>query len=60
MHLGTGLTKASDAMMVVPQSLDGASVFSMCFLEEFTDYDMLMDLGEGTNDLTPRDGTLMR
>ena len=27
-------------------------MFSMCFPEEFTNYDMLMDLGEGTNDVT--------
>ena len=55
MHLGIGLTKASDAMMVAPQSLDRASVFYMCFLEEFTDYDLLMDPGEGTDDMTPHD-----
>ena len=47
MHLGTWLIEASDAMMVTPQSPDRASVFSMCFPEEFTDYDLLMDPGEG-------------
>ena len=30
-------------------------MFSMCFLKEFTNYDMLMDLGEGIDDLTPHD-----
>ena len=42
-------------MMVVPQSPDQDNVFSMCFPEEFTDYDMLMDLGEGIDDVTPHD-----
>ena len=27
----------------------------MCFLEEFTNYDLLMDLAEGTDDVTPHD-----
>ena len=53
MHLGTRLIEASDAMMVAPQSSDRARVFLMCFLVEFTDYDLLMDLGEGTDDVTP-------
>ena len=44
MHLGTVITKASDAMIVVPPSSHRASVFSMCFSKEFIDYDMLMDL----------------
>ena len=30
-------------------------MFSMCFPEEFTNYDMLMDPREGTNDVTPHD-----
>ena len=30
-------------------------MFSMCFLEEFIDYDMLMEHGEGTDDVTPHD-----
>ena len=41
--------------MVAPQSLDQASVLSVCFLEEFTDYDMLMDPREGTDDVTSYD-----
>ena len=41
--------------MVAPQSPNRANVFSMCFLEEFTDYDMLMDPGDGTDDVTPHD-----
>ena len=40
-------------MMVAPQSPDRANVFSMCFPKEFTDYDLLMDLVEGTDDVTP-------
>ena len=40
-------------MMVTPQSPDRASVFSMCFLEEFTDYDLLMDPREGADNVTP-------
>ena len=39
----------------IPQSLDRASLFSMCFLEEFTYYDLLMDPEEGTDDVTPYD-----
>ena len=41
-HFGIGLTETFVTMMVMPQSLNRASVFSMCFLEEFTDYDMLI------------------
>ena len=43
MHLGTKLTKASVAMMVAPPLSDRASMFSMCFPREFTDYDLIMD-----------------
>ena len=55
MHLVTGLTEASDAMMVTPPSPDQASVFSMCFLGEFTNYDLLMDPRYGTNGVTSHD-----
>ena len=55
MILGTSLIEAFDAMMVAPQSLDQANMFSMCFLEEFIDYDMLMDPREGTDDETSHD-----
>ena len=49
------ITKASDAMIVVPPSSGQANMFSMCFPEEFTDYDLLMDPRDGTDDVTPHD-----
>ena len=55
MHLGTGFTEAFDTMMVEPPSSDQARVFSMCFLGKFTNYDLLMDLGDATDGVTPRD-----
>ena len=58
MHLGTGLIEASNAMMVAPQSPDRASMFSMCFPEEFTDYDLLMDLGDVTDGATLYDACI--
>ena len=55
MHLGIELTKASNAMMVVPPSPDRASVFSMCFPGEFTNNDLLMDPKYVTDGVTPHD-----
>ena len=52
MHLGTGLIEASNAMMVAPQSPNWASMFSICFLENFFDSDLLMDLRDGINNVT--------
>ena len=39
------------AMIVAPPSPDRASVFSMCFSEEVPDYDLPMDLGDGTDEI---------
>ena len=55
MHLGSGLNEASNAIMVATQSLDRANVFSMCFIEDFINYDMHMDPREGTDGVTPYD-----
>ena len=52
MHLGTMKTEAFDAMIVAPLSPDQANMFSMCFSEEFIDYDTLMDPGDGIDDVT--------
>ncbi|XP_034693824.1 uncharacterized protein LOC117920420 [Vitis riparia] len=38
-------------MIVVPPSSNRASVFSMCFPEEVPDYDLPMDLGDGTDEM---------
>ena len=47
MCLSSDITEASDAMIVAPPSPGMASVFSMCFLEEASYYDLPMDLGDG-------------
>ena len=52
MHLGTGLTEASVALIVAPPSSDRANMFSMCFPREFTNYDVLMDPRDVTNGAT--------
>ena len=44
-------TETPGAMIVAPPSPDRASVFSMCFPEEVPDYDLPMDLGEGTDEM---------
>ena len=54
-HLGTEITEASNAMIVTPPSPCQASMFSICFLNEFIDYDMLMDPRDGTDDEIPCD-----
>nr|CAN69249.1 hypothetical protein VITISV_024506 [Vitis vinifera] len=51
MHLDTRTTEAPGAMIVSPPSPDRASVFSMCFPEEVLDYDLPMDLGNGTDEM---------
>ena len=38
-------------MIVTPPSPDRASMFSMCFPEEVPDYDLPMDLGDGTDEM---------
>ena len=55
MHLGIVIIEAFDAMIVTPPSPDWASMFSMCFLEEFTNYDLLIIPGDGNNNVTPHD-----
>ena len=52
MHLRTMSNEATNAMIVVPPSLDQANIFSMCFAKEFTDYYLLIDPGDGTDDVT--------
>ena len=52
MHFGTMINEAFDAMIVTPLSPDRANMFSMCFPDEVTNYDMLMDPGDGTYDVT--------
>ena len=47
--------EAPGAMIVAPLSPGRASVFSMCFLEEVLDYDLMMDLGDDTNGVTLHD-----
>ena len=42
-------TEPPKAMIVAFPSPDRASVFSMCFLEEILDYDLPMDLGDGSD-----------
>nr|CAN63594.1 hypothetical protein VITISV_004160 [Vitis vinifera] len=51
MHLDTRTTEAPGAMIVSPPSPDRASVFSMCFPKEVHDYDLPMDLGDGTDEM---------
>ena len=45
-------TEALGAMIVAPPSPSLASVLSMCFLEKVLDYDLSMDLGDDTDELT--------
>ena len=52
MCLSSKTTEPPEAMIVVPQSLDRASVFSMCFPEEIPDYDLPMDLGDDIDGVT--------
>ena len=42
-------TKPPEAMIVASPSPDRASVFSMCFPEKIPDYDLPMDLGDGSD-----------
>ncbi|KAL6341350.1 hypothetical protein AAG906_032468 [Vitis piasezkii] len=48
MCLSFETTEPPEAMIVASPSPDRASVFSMCFLEEIPDYDLPMDLGDGS------------
>ena len=49
MCLSSETTEPPEAMIVASPSLDRASVFSMCFPEEIPDYDLPMDLGDGSD-----------
>ena len=50
--LNSETTKPLEAVTVAPPSPDRASVFSMCFPEEITDYDLPMDLRDETDGVT--------
>ena len=52
MYLGTGIPETPDVMIVAPPSLDRASMFSICFLEAVSDYDILMDTMIDTDGVT--------
>ncbi|RVW23184.1 Transposon Ty3-I Gag-Pol polyprotein [Vitis vinifera] len=49
MCLSFKTTEPPEAMIVAFPSPDRASVFFMCFLEEILDYDLPMDLGDGSD-----------
>ena len=52
MCLSFETTEPPEAMIVAPPSPDRTSVFSMCFPEEVPDYDLPMDLGDGSDGMT--------
>ena len=52
MHLGTGIPKTPDVMTVAPPSPDRARMFSLCFSEAVSDYDILMDIVIDTDGVT--------
>ena len=52
MCLSSKTTEPPEAVIVAPPSPDQASVFSVCFPEEVPDYDLLMDLGDNTDEVT--------
>ena len=52
MHLGTGIPETPDVMIVAPPSPDRASMFSVCFPEAVSDYDILMDIVIDTDGVT--------
>ena len=52
MHLGTGIPKTPDVMIVAPPSLDRASMFSVNFPDAISDYDILMDTMIDTDGVT--------
>ena len=47
--------EAPGAMIVAPPSAGRVSVFSMCFPEKVLDYDLSMDLGDDTDEVTLSD-----
>ena len=52
MYFSYKTTEALGAMIVGPPSSGRASVFSMCFPKEVSDYDLHMDLGDDTDGVT--------
>ena len=50
--LSSKTTEPPEAVIVAPPSPDRASVFFVCFLEEVPDYDLPMDLGDDTDEVT--------
>ena len=52
MHLGTRIPETLDVMIVAPPSPDRASMFSVCFPEAVSDYDLLMDIVIDTDGVT--------
>ena len=52
MHLSSGITEGSDAMIIAPLLSSRASMFSMCFPDEVFDYGLLVDFGGGTDGVT--------
>ena len=44
-HLSSGITEASNVMIVAPSSPSQANMFFMCFPDEDFDYGLLMDSG---------------
>ena len=60
MCLSSKTIKPPEAMIVASPSSDRASVFSMCFLEEILDYNLPMDLGDGSDGVILPDTYMMR
>ena len=52
MCLSYKITEPPEAVIVAPPSLDRARVFSVCFPEEVSDYDLPMDLRDDTDGVT--------
>ena len=52
MHLGTEIPETPDVMIVPPPSPNRASMFSVCFPEAVSDYDILMDIVIDTDGVT--------
>ena len=52
MFLSSKTTEPPEVVIVASPSVDRASVFSVCFLEEVLDYDLPMDLGDDIDGVT--------
>ena len=51
-HLSSGITEASDVVIVAPSSPSRANMFSMCFPDEDFDYGLLVDSRGGPDGVT--------